>query len=1216
MPLRGRAAALVALAALEPGISRERAAQWLWPDAPSPRQNLRQQLLRFRQALGTELLAGNDQLSLAADVVLEPAPPGAVLLADEAADGSDWGLWLQHQRRVAHLAQVQPLRQALSQAEADGDLDAALQHALALVVLDTQEEAHHQALMRVHYLRSEPAAGLQAYQVLVDQLAARLRSRPAAASEQLVSLLRQASGAAGTVVAAWGSVTVGVTGGVASATASATSSVNASATGSATASAITSATPGAAARMALPVSLKRPPQMVGRHHEWAATLQAWKEHPAVLLQGEAGLGKSRLLTELLAALTAETEFARASAGGSAALPGFASAPLSAAPGTAAHPRHATRRHTLLHTAGRPGDAAAPYTTLSRLLQALSGDAQALDAHHRAALALLWAPVDVCLEPAGRAPGGGSQQPRRPPQSPPPGALQRAIAALLEHSAVHTVALDDLHFSDDATLDLVAGLIAGPELGAADRAEPAAGAAAHQAAHRPLRWLLASRPAEASSAAQRLVHGLLELQRLHTVTLTALDAEAVSQLVDSLGIPGLLSHAPMPVREVAQLQAPGSASSAAQEPTLAASLVRHTGGNPLFLLETLKLGLLDGSLLAGRLPHPQAVGSLIERRLRQLSPRAISLARVAAVAGMDFDVELAEHATATPAVELADAWSELEQAQVLRDNHFAHDLVCDAVLRTLPGAVARHLHGVAAGWLAERQAEPARVARHWLAAAQPQRALAPLMQAAQRAGHAVRPAEALALYESARAIHADNNQPAEEAAVLFKMTECLRLVEDAPQTQRVLDRLQAIAGDDADRTRGWLAASRLANETRHMDQALQHARQALACAQASGDADLIGRSRLQLAVVLGETMQGDEAQLHLEAARSWAQKSPFALRYEFHHCAALVAMHLENFPAAVQAFEHLLADPETQADAQDELQLQGNLAVALAGMGALRAALVCDERRRLLAARHDVSGVSQNYLELNAATLLLNLGRYREALAFLEQAEARAIPDQAMLHLRWATLMLHLGQHARALQHIALCEEAETVHPIVKLTAGLLRLQVQAAGGNPAPLSAALLARSSELAEQDRRNAAWVRRELACSEFAAPEQGLVHAEHAIDRAARAHLHGLRLAGHTLRMEHALALGDLRCARADVPLVLTLRESYEPTSLYRARVGWAVVRVLKALRDPQAHSLLAEEVAWVQQTARSHVPSAFRASFLERNPVNRDLLAASTQPRLHG
>jgi len=70
MPLRGRAAALVALAASEPGISRERTAAWLWPDAPHARQNLRQQLLRFRQTLGTALVTGDDRLQLAPGVQL------------------------------------------------------------------------------------------------------------------------------------------------------------------------------------------------------------------------------------------------------------------------------------------------------------------------------------------------------------------------------------------------------------------------------------------------------------------------------------------------------------------------------------------------------------------------------------------------------------------------------------------------------------------------------------------------------------------------------------------------------------------------------------------------------------------------------------------------------------------------------------------------------------------------------------------------------------------------------------------------------------------------------------------------------------------------------------------------------------------------------------------------------------------------------------------
>jgi len=62
-------------------------------------------------------------------------------------------------------------------------------------------------------------------------------------------------------------------------------------------------------------------------------------------------------------------------------------------------------------------------------------------------------------------------------------------------------------------------------------------------------------------------------------------------VDSLGLPGLGGEG------------------------VAHALVRHTGGNPLFVLETLKQGFVDGSLARGQLPSPRGVGALIDARLR-------------------------------------------------------------------------------------------------------------------------------------------------------------------------------------------------------------------------------------------------------------------------------------------------------------------------------------------------------------------------------------------------------------------------------------------------------------------------------------------------------------------------------------------------------------------------------------------------------------------------
>lgn len=162
LPLRGRAAALVALAVLEPGIARERAAALLWPEAANPRQNLRQQLLRFRQWLGRPLLSGDDALHLASGVVLESADPGAELLATEPAGHDAWGLWLSAMRHHQGRTQRQPLLEAMAAAEASGELDAAFQHAQALLALDPHEEAPHTALMRVHFLRGGSSALLAA----------------------------------------------------------------------------------------------------------------------------------------------------------------------------------------------------------------------------------------------------------------------------------------------------------------------------------------------------------------------------------------------------------------------------------------------------------------------------------------------------------------------------------------------------------------------------------------------------------------------------------------------------------------------------------------------------------------------------------------------------------------------------------------------------------------------------------------------------------------------------------------------------------------------------------------------------------------------------------------------------------------------------------------------------------------------------------------------
>ena len=165
-----------------------------------------------------------------------------------------------------------------------------------------------------------------------------------------------------------------------------------------------------------------------------------------------------------------------------------------------------------------------------------------------------------------------------------------------------------------------------------------------------------------------------------------------------------------------------------------------------------------------------MGALIERRLRQLTPPAIALARVAAVAGVDFSIEMAEHVLKTPAVALADAWNELEAAQILRGAAFAHDLVFEATAKSLPAAIASHMHGSIAEWLERADGEPARIAAHWEATATPQRALPSLRRAAERAFAAMRPREAIDFLGRATDLEADTASPEQAFGTLAEIVD--------------------------------------------------------------------------------------------------------------------------------------------------------------------------------------------------------------------------------------------------------------------------------------------------------------------------------------------------------------------------------------------------------------------------------------------------------------
>ncbi|HEX3140002.1 MAG TPA: AAA family ATPase, partial [Rhizobacter sp.] len=368
----------------------------------------------------------------------------------------------------------------------------------------------------------------------------------------------------------------------------------------------------------VPASVLRPPRLVGREQPWQALQEAWDAGRCAIVTGEGGLGKSRLLGD----------FAK------------------------------SRGQTLVVSA-RPGDVRVVYASFSRLLRALPRTALlGLDASLRGELARLLPELGASPEGAGLR---DDQERTR---------FFNAVCATLDNPALvfEGIVFDDLHFADDASIELLQFVVS-------------AGSAR--------RWAVAARAAEVSAPGRSLLDDFTTQPDSVRLALAPLTQAQVVELLDSLGIEGLVGE------------------------ERAASLLRHTGGNPLYLLETVKAWLTQQpGQLPSRLPAMADIGSLIERRIGRLSQPAVQLARCAAVAAPDFSIELASRVLGVRTLDLVDPWSELESAQVLQaDGAFAHDLIYEAALASVPRAIAVQLHGEIARWLVERGAAPASVAGH-------------------------------------------------------------------------------------------------------------------------------------------------------------------------------------------------------------------------------------------------------------------------------------------------------------------------------------------------------------------------------------------------------------------------------------------------------------------------------------------------------------------------
>ena len=905
-PLERKIAALLAYVHVEGATPRARLAGLLWPEASNDgaRGNLRQCLARLRKLSGDVLSESAGLLAIAPTVAVEvPSSPQAKLLAPfDYDDCEEFARWIdgRHQgdlasRRAKLVADVKHAKQR-------GDLDEAQACADELLSLDRESEDSYRTLMEVAYLRGDFTAAVGIWNRCREMLRRLHGVTPTVATDELGRLILSAANQ--------------------------------------TQDHRPSVTP-----PPIPLSVLRPPRLIGRGTELDAMLTGWAAGALVCVCGEAGIGKSRLLAEFATAL-----------------------------GTCAS------------AAARPGDSVQPYSSLCRLIAvAFDRFDPPFDGDDARWLTRLLPAMAYLLPDAPAMPLQTDREHGLALQ-----ALKRLLVACVQRGC-KAVILDDLHYADRSTLEALPSLMSSTQ-------NPALGTVTEGP---PLRFAFGSRLDDVDSPSTALLSAWSQDARVTRIDLAPLGDTGVHDLLASLDLPGQRAD------------------------HVAGRLQAQFGGNPAFLLESLKLMLSLGASYddVKSIPVAPGIEAVVQRRVALLSPPARHIAQLAAIAGGGFSAGLAAAALACPVFSLAEPMRELELRQVLYGRQFVHDLVASAVERSIPAAVAEFMHRFVADYLEAHDGDPALVADHWQACGEWRRAGLSHMRAASAAGGAVRPREQAEFLDAAAGCFERCGSDHDLFDAVNERLDVESVADRVSVRGRLVARLQTLAGTEVEHV--WALLRRVSFASEHAQlRGLQELKDGLRRAQAIDEERLAFEFCEPIATQLALNGNLDEAVTLIGSFVPWAeaQTNP-RLRGLLDRTLGAVYGLCDRLSPAIESLQRASAIFQGSGDDLRRLPVLSNIGLFQHWRGELDAARLTLSEASQIRDRLHGSGASL-VIEVHLAAVLRDLGEFMDANSRLERLseQFRAVThdseepptDLVVVENHQAQLWLMLGQPVRAI----------------------------------------------------------------------------------------------------------------------------------------------------------------------------------------------------------